>query len=224
MITYYDNHRTYDALRLHPYDPGGAQQSGYVDFKVEPEKIPTVLEDFLPYSHYPAVQTFYMLLKYINGPSSFLESCDCALRPPASHSDSNSSLPLSVHGRLFLMYREEGLNCSKEHAEWLCGKLMSILKEIDPELTANEAVIGFTLNPVLHTAISNGEWRADGSFECEESDPAHGLHTMLSFWGYGNDEVHAFANLARLFKNIEQGCIELNREIKRGIEEASAET
>lgn len=224
MITYYDNHRTYEVLRLHPYAPGGDQQSGYVDFKTDPDKIFSVLEDFIPYSHHPAIQSFYMLLKYINGPASFLESCDCALRPPASHSDSNSSLPISVHGRLFLMYREERLNCSSEHSEWLCGKLMSILNEIDPALTANEAVIGFTLNPVLHTAISNGDWRPDGSFECDENDPAHGLHTMLSFWGYGDDETHAFENLGRLFENIEQSCIELNREIQSGIEGSPHET
>lgn len=218
MITYYDNHRTYDVLRLHPYAPGGMGQSGFVDFKESPEKISSTLEDFKPHSEHGAIQTFYNLLQYINGQDSFLETCDCALRPPTIHSDDNSNLPISVHGRLFLMYREEKLNCSKVHAEWLCGKLMSLMDEIDPDLTANEAVIGFTLNPVLHTSISKGNWRQDGQFECDENDPGHGAHTMLSFWGYGNDGTHAFENLGRLFSNVAQGCAELNREIKAGLD------
>ena len=224
MITYYDKHRTFEALRLHPYTSGGTAQSGYVDFKDEPERISSVLEDFTPHSEFPAIQTFYKLLKYINGTSSYLESCDCALRPPATHSDKNSTLPISVHGRLFLMYRDEKLNCSHKHAEWLCGKLKTILDGVDPDLTANEAVIGFTLNPVLHTVISKGSWRPDGSFDYDDDDPAHGMHTMLSFWGYGNDAICAFENLERLFKNIEQGCIELNREIKTGLERSKHET
>lgn len=224
MITYYDKQRTYEVLRLHPYAPGDAEQSGYVDFKNEPEKIPSALEDFKPYSQQPAIQTFYKLLEYINGQDSFLETCDCALRPPTAHSDNNSSLPISVHGRLFLMYRDERLNCSQEHADWLCGRLMSILDQTDPNLTANEAVIGLTLNPVLHTDISNGDWRPDGQFECAEDDPAHGAHTMLSFWGYGNDATHAFEHLDRLFKNIAQGCAMLNCEIRVGLEGSPHET
>ncbi len=224
MITYYDNHRTYEVLRLHPYAPRDVGQSGYVDFKTEPERISSTLEDFIPHSHHPAIQTFYNLLKYINGPSSFLETCDCALRPPVSHSDKNSNLPMSVHGRLFLMYRDERLNCSPQHSDWLCKSLMSILSRIDPMLTANEAVIGFTLNPALHTAISNGNWLPDGSFECDDNDPAHGAHTMLSFWAYGNDAAHSFENLDRLFKNIQQGCTEFNHETKLAIERSSDET
>lgn len=220
MITYYDNQRVYEALRLHPYASGNAEQSGYVDFKKEPEKIPSVLEDFKPHSQQPAIQTFYEFLRRVNGRDSFLETCDCALRPPGAHSDNNSRLPISIYGRLFIMYRDERLNCSQERARWLCGKLMSILNVVDPDLTANEGLVGFTLNPVLHTEISNGNWRSDGQFECDADDPAHGMHTMLSFWAYGNDADHAFENLDRLFKNIAQGCTELNREIKLGIEGA----
>jgi hypothetical protein len=130
MITYYDNHRTYEVLRLHPYSPGNPEQSGYIDFKKEPEKIHNSLEDFMPHSQRPAIQTFYSLLKYINGSNSFLETCDCALRSPGPHTASNSKFPISVYGRLFLMYRDERLNCSREHAEWRCGKLMYIFNQL----------------------------------------------------------------------------------------------
>lgn len=224
MITYYDNHRTYDVLRLHPYAPGDLRQNGFVDFKKYPEKISTVLEDFVPHSEHAAIQTFYKLLEYINGEGSFIETCDCALRSPGLHSDSNSDMPIAVHGRLFLMYRDQTLNCSKKHAEWLCGKLMSLLNQNEPDLTEREAVIGFTLNPVLHTEISNGIWMPDGQFECDEDDPGNGVHTMLSFWSYGNDDNHAFENLDRVFKNLKVACVELNSEIKKGLESSRHET
>lgn len=49
--------------RSHPW-AGAVASPGcrYYDFKVEPDLIRSVLEDFLPWSHHPAVTTFYLVL------------------------------------------------------------------------------------------------------------------------------------------------------------------
>lgn len=218
MITYYDPSLTYMSTRLHPYDAGAPGQSGYVDFKSHPEKIETLLEDFVPHAGQIGVRAFYNLLRYVNSPQSHLESCDCGMLSPSPNTDSNSTHIIRINGRLFLMYRDERLNCSKEHYEWLCGRLMAVLNDIDSELAANEAVLGFTLNPVLHLSLSTtGQWLSDGSFECDDEDPAYGKHTMITFWSYGESAADAFENLARTFSNLQQACEMLDTEINAAV-------
>lgn len=95
---------------------------------------------------------------------------------------------------------------------------MAVLNDIDSELAANEAVLGFTLNPVLHPSLSTtGQWLSDGSFECDDEDPAYGKHTMITFWSYGESAADAFENLARTFSNLQQACEMLDTEINAAI-------
>lgn len=70
MEVYYDEARGYREARLHPYTAGDADQSGFIDFKAQPQRIPEVLEDFRPFADRPAIQTFYAMLAWINGPDS----------------------------------------------------------------------------------------------------------------------------------------------------------
>ena len=217
MIVYYDHERTYSEPRLHPYAAATPEQSGHVDFKERPALIRTVLEDFLPFSDQKAVQTFYSFLEWINEPDCHLETCDCALRPPALHQDTNSSLALSVHGRLFVMYRNLALNSSADYSDWLRGALMTNLSRTDPDLSAHEAVVGFTFSPVLQTAISAGRWLPGDFFDAAHDDPGLGRHLMLSFWAYGNTAEGAFGNLDRLFTNLWAACRIVSDVITRGI-------
>ncbi len=215
MIVYYDAKRAYAQPRLHPYGAAEPNQTGHVDFKSKPELIRTSLEDFRPFADQPAVQTFYSFLEWINGPESSLETNDCAFRPPAPHHDANSPLDLSTHGRLFILYRNLALNSSQEHSDWLCGALMASLRHTDQELSAGEAVIGFTLTAALQTAISTGHWVSDSLFDSASDDPGLGRHLMLSFWAYGNTAEDAFGNLNRLFTNLWTACRMVSDEITR---------
>lgn len=220
MITYYDN-RPYPIPRLHPYVAANPQQHGYVDFKTCPASIEATLEDFSQYAHRRAIQTFYGLIRELNGPNSHLETSDCALRPPSGHQDANSALPVAIEGRLVLLYRHLPYNGMDQTAHWLCGKLMSILNAVDPAFPASEAVVGFTLNPVIQVALSKGEWVSDNDFSCAEDDSGHGQHLMLNFWAYGRDEDHAFESLDRLFRNLQVACRQLNQNIETALAEAA---
>jgi hypothetical protein len=167
---YYDEHRVYPGSRLHPYAPGDPGQTGYVDLKVHPELIESALEDFVPFAHRPATQAFYELLRALNGPASHLETSDCAYRAPKPHQDLNSTLSLCAIGRVYVLFRDLRLNCIASQMEWLCGKLMLLLNEIDPTFSGAQGVIAFTRVKILYTVLSKGEWRAQG-LEAESNDP-----------------------------------------------------
>ena len=133
---------------------------------------------------------------------SQLETNDCAFRSPAPQQDPNSDLALSAHGRVFILYRNLLLNSSEEHSDWICPRLMKILAEINPEFTARQGVVAFTLNPALQLALSKAKPLPNGFFDVAANDPGFGKHLMLSFWGYGNDEDEVFQNLNCVFMNI----------------------
>jgi hypothetical protein len=175
------------------------------------------LEDFLPFAHRDAVQTFYRLLREINGSGSHLETCDCAFRPPQPHKDPNSRHALSAFGRVDVLYRALALNCSSLHTDWLCQRLMTVLSQIDPTFTEAQGVVAFTLIKALHTALSQGTWTLDGEFEWADDDPGQGNHLMLSFWAYGDTEDEVYENLGRVFQNIRLSCNALSEEIDASV-------
>jgi len=212
MEVYYDENRVYAGSRLHPYAPGAPRQTGHVDFKVHPERIENALEDFVPFAHRPATHVFYELLRALNGPASHLETSDSAYRAPKPHHDQNSPLALCAIGRVYVLFRDLRLNCIGAQVEWLCGKLMALLKETDPKLTGAQGVVAFTRVKILYTALSKGEWHAQG-YQAAPNDPGHGEQVMLSFFAYGNTAEEVDENLARVFRNITAACTVISQEI-----------
>ena len=213
MKVYYDELLEYKEPRLHPYKAGNESKTGYIDFKAYPGLITEVLEDFNPFNHWSAIQKFYEVLKQINGVSSYLETSDCQFRGPTLNKDRISDLKLRATGRLFLLFRDLQLNCSNEHSNWLCQRLLTVIDNIDSELTEKAGVIGFSLCPILHVELSNGSWDTKGKYHVDGDDPGYGFHLMLSFWAYGDDEAMVNTNLYRIFENIGSACQMLNEEI-----------
>jgi hypothetical protein len=213
---YHDADRTYPTIRLHPYTGTGVEQAGYVDFKTQPERIPSVLEDFRSFAHREGIQEFYELLRKINGADSQLESSDSAFRPPGPQKDANSHRALSGYGRLYILFRNLTYNCSDSHVKWLTQELMRELTNTDPQLPSSEGVVGFTLIKILQLALSAGEWLGE-QFSAADDDPGHGQHLMLSFWAYGDTEDEVYVNLGRIFRNIGVACAAVSNEITRSL-------
>jgi hypothetical protein len=66
-------------LRSHPWIDGESDPAHrYYDFRTSPELIRSSLEDLQAWSTYPATETFYRLLEWLNGAESVFESNDCA--------------------------------------------------------------------------------------------------------------------------------------------------
>ena len=77
------NGAPFEQARSHPWtDATGNPDFRYYDLSASPEHIRTSLEDFLPWSHYAAIEDFYVLLEALNRPSSVFETNDCAFSGP----------------------------------------------------------------------------------------------------------------------------------------------
>lgn len=113
------------------------------------------------------------------------------------------------------MFHDAKLNISRQHTVWLCGRMMGVLQEIDTDFGPSQGVVGLTLNPVLHTDLSSGRWINDGLFEHRPNDSGIGMHLMVSFWAYGDDNDQVFSNLDRLFSNVRRACESVSQEIRQ---------
>src|SRR6267378_505474 len=121
--------------RHHPWTFSDANPAWrYHDFKVQPELIPSVLEDFKKLEHEPAVKRFYEFLKWLNGPDSCLESNDCGLRDLQDNTDSQFAKRRRILGRLMLFFRREEVNCYDQNSNWLVGCFEFYLARTKPEL------------------------------------------------------------------------------------------
>jgi len=98
-------------VRTHPYD--GAEYDGRVkhyDFVNHPELIRTSLEDFKPWEKYEAIEWFYQLLEWLNGPTSVFETSDCRLEAPQANQNPKVPCDLVLRGRLMVFFRDITLN------------------------------------------------------------------------------------------------------------------
>ncbi|MET3181712.1 UNVERIFIED_ORG: hypothetical protein ABIC43_004887 [Variovorax guangxiensis] len=210
MDIYHDPEAGFEKPRLHPYISVRAGEAGFVDFKVQPEQIELTLEDFLPLSHEPAIQAFYTFLRWLNGPESILESCDCALRGPEAHTFDHSSRALCIHGRLMLMYRDPSANCD-ERSDLLYDTLANELDAIDPEFKRDQAAVGFAQSAALYKSLCRQSPDENGFIFPTPMDPGLGQQLMLIFQAFGHDREEAFRNLRRVFENIELACREASK-------------
>ena len=180
--------------REHPWAEALANpDEKYVDFKADPDQIPTALVDFKPWSHYPAIQTFYALLAWLNGADSIFESNDCGLRPPRRDPEVPEPIrrvldadPIVMHCRLAILFRDLAWNASEPTVDGLKSSIHDALRERVPNFPA---VVKIGDWPHLFTEIDK-----------------EGRAVTLLIWAWGDDEASAMANLNTTFVNL-HGCL-----------------
>ena len=187
--------------RAHPYD-------GYYDLKANPELIRTHLEDFVGLSDWPAIQTFFSLLKWLNGPDSMLESNDCAFKPPGENNIPQVNKSLKCSGRVMILYRTLDWNMNKADIELLKDGIHYYLRQIDPDFLGGEGDIGIT--------VMNTEYI---TLPVPPRDQA-GFQLMLIFQAWGDSEEETMSNLERLFKNLQTALQKVSSDISSDILEA----
>jgi hypothetical protein len=176
--------------RSHPWTGAIANPAcRYYDFKIEPELIRTALEDFLPWSHDPAVIVLYELLERLNAMASILESNDCAFSGP-HESEAPQLGKLQCDGRVMILYRELELNLSQRRIEDLKNALHLRLATLDR--TFEWGMIGTTMPPVVYVALPG----------TPEQQLGHQL--MISFWAWGDSQSEVMRNLKRVLENLSQ--------------------
>lgn len=187
--------------RSHPWvDTAGKPDCRYYDLTASPEHIRTSLEDFQPWSHYPAVEAFYALLEWLNQPNSPFESNDCAFEPPHPEADPSGEKALGCSGRIMLLFRALTRN-SDAGVSALKDQLHRELIERDANFRLG--AVGTTLVPVRYLALPGTKAEQLGS------------QLMISFWVWGNTETATMMNLARLMNNLSGALRVLSRESAR---------
>jgi hypothetical protein len=147
------------------------------------------MEDFVPWSHYPAIDAFYTLLEWLNSPRSTLESNDCAFTGP--HPNEVPSVPKSLQcsGRLMVLYRSLATNLSRPRVESLKDTLHHRWRSLDPEF--QWGTIGTTIVPVRYVTLPD--------------DAQLGYQIMISFWAWGSMEAELMSSLGRVVANLSRG-------------------
>jgi hypothetical protein len=189
MFVQYDN-RPDPPSRNHPWSIVVEQPGGqYWNFREHPSLIPEVLEDFKPWAHYSAIQQFYYLLSWLNGPDSIFETNDCALGIPSVDTKTPDvvrtvfeAYPISMHGRLTLIFRYLLFNTSRPHVDWLKRGIHDNLRDHVSNFPA---------------VIFVGEW---AHFFTEIEKEGHAV--SLQFWAWGDDEAMAMENLGGIFATL----------------------
>ena len=175
--------------RSHPWvDTAGSPECRYYDLTSTPEHIRSSLEDFRPWSHYRAIEYFYLLLTALNQPESTLESNDCAFTGPQKNENPEFNKSLQCTGRVMLLFRKLERNTVQGEIESLTNQLHHYLANGDPDF--RWGVIGTTIVPVRYLALSESNGRQLGT------------QLMISFWAWGNSEAETMLNLGTLLKNL----------------------
>ena len=177
--------------RSHPWvDTAGNPECRYYDLTAAPELIRNSLEDFRPWSHYDAIEDFYLLLTELNQPKSILESNDCAFTGPQTNENPEFLKSLQCTGRVMVLFRKLKRNTVRGEIEWLTHQLHCYLANLDPDFCLG--VIGTTIIKVRYPALAESNGQQLGS------------QLMVSFWTWGNTEAETMLNLGRLLKNLSQ--------------------
>ena len=203
MMQVYE-HNDPDSLRprAHPWTDGESNPAHkYYDFRARPELIRSSIEDLQEWGTYPATETFYRLLEWLNGPESVLESNDCAFNGASINTSSECSKHLQCSGRLMILYRDLASNTSPEQMSWLTNATAHAVREIDPAF--EWGAIGATITSVRFSTLPGPPERQQGQ------------QLMLSFWAWGEDEPEAMTNLDRTFRNLTAALQEVSHEVRR---------
>jgi hypothetical protein len=183
--------------RSHPWsDVRGGSDGRYYDLTASPEHIRRSLEDFVPWSRYPAIEDFYVLLEWINQSTCVFESNDCAFSGPMRNANPAISKAFQCSGRVMLLFRALERNTAAGGIELLENQLHGELMGLDPGF--EWGAIGTTLVPVRYLAFSDPEDQL-------------GSQLMISFWAWGDSEAENMRNLRRLFKGLSTALHSLSK-------------
>lgn len=175
-------------VRSHPWQGSLTDPTHrYHDLKKHPELIRSALEDFLPFAAYPAVETFYQLLEWLNGPTCVLQTNDCAFNGPGPNEMAKYPA-LQCSGRVMVLYRELKKNRDSRRISRIADTIATTLLSRDEDFGAG--IIGVTIVPVRLTALLVNE------------DDQLGWQLMLSFWAIGDDPDETLENLDRTLTNL----------------------
>jgi hypothetical protein len=175
--------------RSHPWTSATTDStSRYYDLKQSPSLIRSALEDFVPWSDYPAIEGIFALLEWLNAGVGDYETNDCEFTGPMANEVVALDFPHMCSGRIMLLFRDLARNQSFDDVDHLSKQLHVALANIDPLFEAG--VVATTIVPVHYRDLP---------------EPQLGWQLMVSFWAFGDGTQDSMSNLARLIANLHLG-------------------
>jgi len=199
MKVYRHVDRVLETPRGHPWGTAiDNPDERYYDFKEHSDLIPEVLEDFKPWSRYPAIATFYELLRWINGPESVVESNDCAFQGPRPNPSRAFPKARECTGRLMILIRRLEMNVSYQVVTDLEERALLQLQSLDTEF--EWGAIGTTIAKVHYHTLPSAP---------------PGFQLCISFWAWGDTDDDAMSSLDRTLRNLKRALQLLCRHAPR---------
>lgn len=181
--------------RTHPWTTANRNTAyRYINFRREPEKITTALEDFLPWDKHVAIWHFYEFLRWLNGPDSLLESNDCAFSFGAND-DPSHPFKLVASGRVMLFSRDQQSNCLPGFGDSLIYAFGAHLERCLP--ASPPATVGLSKSISFFKEVER-----------------RGEQVVLTFWAWGDSEDSTFSTLAELFDRILHAAKNVSRDLQ----------
>jgi len=211
LKTYFKGFQMEEGLRTQPWTSAERDENErYYNFRQHPELIYEVLEDYKPWDHYEAIQLFYGLLAWVNGPESRFESNDCAFHGPADNFQKDRfPKELMCSGRLMFFFRELTFNLSVDSRQvviidqrrpprysanllfqWFVNRSMELIDQLHQE--TRWACVAPELSPVRYD---------DAPASPEDR---FGYQLSFGFWAWGDDEQETMENLSAAVDTILQ--------------------
>jgi hypothetical protein len=138
-------------------------------------------------------QTFYDMLRWLNGPDSELETDDCAFGGIRRSSKSELADMKQADGRLMLFYRQLPFNCDQS-AEWLMDCFDFHLRRLNTEIDLG--VVGLSKAETYFKSILQT-----------------GRSLILNFWAWGNTHDEVMDNLNLVFATMFESARCVSHEI-----------
>jgi hypothetical protein len=206
MRVYFDQSQPY-GIRVQPWDEAEYAEGGkYYDFRKDPGLIPEVLEDFVPLAGYEAVQQFYDLLGWMNGPDSPYETNDSRLRAPRENRQRDLADKAVVRdGMLMFFFRELPLNLSADSVAWSARYQRHLVDQHEVKPTPNPFLLRFAQRCVEELSKIN----PDSLTDClgvqfmpavflhapVREDEKYGNQVVFRFWVWGDTDEEVMGNL-----------------------------
>jgi len=201
MLTYERNEPDSGVPRAHPWTDARSNAAfRYYNFKSNPELIRSSLEDISPWEGYPAAETFYLLVEWLNFPGGRWESNDCAFNPPGANESPQFKKNLVCSGRIMVLYRSLLLNLSRPRLEHLESSVHGTLAGIDREFKWGAVATSIMRTKYISLPVSDKD--------------NTGYQLMLSFWAWGDDEAETMSNLDRVLVNLREALQKISLDSK----------
>ena len=191
-------------VRSHPWTSMTTDETSiYMDFKKNPKLIRSSLEDFKPFNKWPFVETFYLLVEWLNSTNSLLESNDCTFNAAEDNPDKQYPYAKKCSARLMILFRNIEENCHQESIDWL---MQNILQSVaSTKLGYRAGAICLSQSATCYLALGD-----------QVDTGGMGQQVVLTFFAYGKNERRCYESMQKVIDHAHSCLKRVNKKLENG--------